>query len=163
MSIEIRDFRPDDFEALWRLDQECFPPGVSYSKQELKAYIRSRGTFTLVAVDSEKNAPRGFIVAHAGSTGHIITIDVSPVSRRDRVGSKLLAAAEDRLRAAGAQTVGLEAAVDNLSALSFYKKHGYSVVRTWPRYYSNGVDALVMKKKLQEDGEPGPGSGADQS
>jgi [ribosomal protein S18]-alanine N-acetyltransferase len=161
VSIAIRDFRPDDFEALWRLDQECFPPGVSYSKQELKAYIRSRGTFTLVAVDPENNGTRGFIVAHAGSTGHIITIDVSPQSRRERVGSKLLAAAEDRLRTAGAQAVGLETAVDNLSALSFYKKHGYSVVRTWPRYYANGVDALVMKKKLQLDRDTDPGDGAD--
>jgi [ribosomal protein S18]-alanine N-acetyltransferase len=161
VSIAIRDFRPDDFEALWRLDQECFPPGVSYSKQELKAYIRGRGAFTLVAVDPEKNGTRGFIVAHAGSTGHIITIDVSAQSRRERVGSKLLAAAEDRLRTAGAQAVGLETAVDNLSALSFYKKHGYSVVRTWPRYYANGVDALVMKKKFQVDREADPGDGAD--
>jgi len=157
VSIEIRDFRPDDFETLWRLDQECFPPGVSYSKQELKAYIRSRGTFTLVAVDSGKNRTCGFIVAHSGSTGHVITIDVSPRSRREKVGSKLLAAAEDRLRNAGAQTVGLETAVDNLSALAFYKKHGYSVVRTWPRYYSNGVDALVLKKEFQGDREPAPG------
>ncbi len=44
--------------------------------------------------------------------------------------------------------MGLETAVDNLAALAFYKRHGYSVVRTWPRYYSNGVDALVMKKEL---------------
>jgi ribosomal protein S18 acetylase RimI-like enzyme len=64
------------------------------------------------------------------------------------VGSQLLHAAEDRLRAAGSDAVGLETAVDNLAALSFYKRHGYSVVRTWPRYYSNGVDALVMKKEL---------------
>ena len=44
--------------------------------------------------------------------------------------------------------MGLETAVDNLAALSFYKRHGYNVIRTWPRYYSNGVDALVMKKEL---------------
>jgi [ribosomal protein S18]-alanine N-acetyltransferase len=64
------------------------------------------------------------------------------------VGSLLLQAGEDRLRAAGSRAVGLETAVDNLAALAFYKRHGYSVVRTWPRYYSNGVDALVMKKEL---------------
>jgi ribosomal protein S18 acetylase RimI-like enzyme len=64
------------------------------------------------------------------------------------VGSLLLRAAEDRLRAAGSRGAGLEVAVDNVSALSFYRRHGYSVVRTWPRYYSNGVDALVMKKEL---------------
>lgn len=144
----IREFRPEDFETLWRMDQECFPAGISYSKPELRAYIRSRGTFTLVGTQQPDGEPTGFIVAHAATTGHIITIDVAPAARRTGVGSVLLRAAEERLIAAGAHAVGLETAVDNLSALSFYKRHGYSVIRTWPRYYSNGVDALVMKKKL---------------
>ena len=48
--------------------------------------------------------------------------------------------------------VALETAVDNLPALSFYKRHGYAVVKTWPRYYSNGVDALVMRKELAPRG-----------
>jgi ribosomal protein S18 acetylase RimI-like enzyme len=41
--------------------------------------------------------------------------------------------------------------VDNISALSFYKRHGYSVISTSPRYYSNGVDALVLEKDLSAD------------
>ena len=148
MANNIRDFRPEDFDELWRMDQECFPPGVSYSKPELKAYIRQRGTFTLVA-DETNSGIRGFIVAHGGAkTGHIITIDVSPGGRRLGVGSLLLRAAEHRMRISGATAVSLETAVDNRSALSFYKHHGYSVIRTWPRYYSNGVDALVLKKEL---------------
>lgn len=134
------------------MDQQCFPAGISYSKQELRAYIRSRGTFTLVAEDGVKGETDGFIVTHAGRIGHIVTIDVSPGTRRAGIGTLLLQAAEDRLRSAGANAVGLETAVDNLSALSFYKKHGYSVVRTWPRYYSNGVDALVLKKNLSTAG-----------
>jgi len=141
----IRDFRPDDFETLWRMDQECFPPGIAYSRAELKAYVRHRQSFTLVADDGKI---AGFIVAHSAPTGHIITIDVLPAARRSGVGSMLLQAAEERLRAAGSKGVGLETAVDNISALSFYKRHGYSVVRTWPRYYSTGVDALVLKKAL---------------
>lgn len=144
----IRDFQPEEFDTLWRLDQECFPPGIAYSKQELKAYIRHRGAFTLVAIDSERGTTQGFIVGHAGRTGHIVTIDVSSAARRAGVGSALLRAAEERLRAASCQSVGLETAVDNLAALSFYKRHGYTVVRTWPRYYSNGVDALVLEKDL---------------
>jgi [ribosomal protein S18]-alanine N-acetyltransferase len=144
----IRDFKPEDFEKLWRLDQECFAPGIAYSKQELRAYIRHRGAFTLVAVDPDEGKTQGFIVAHAGPTGHIVTIDVSQKARRAGVGSTLLRSAEERLRDAGSQAVGLETAVDNLAALSFYKRHGYMVIRTWPHYYSNGVDALVLKKAL---------------
>ena len=83
-----------------------------------------------------------------GPTGHVITIDVDHGARRSGVGSLLLRAAEDRLRAEGSRAVGLETAVDNLAALAFYKRHGYNVIRTWPRYYSNGVDALVMRKEL---------------
>ncbi|HLW86180.1 MAG TPA: N-acetyltransferase [Candidatus Sulfotelmatobacter sp.] len=166
----IRDFRPDDFETLWQIDQECFSPGISYSRPELKFYIRRRGAFTLIAEDaaaaagaasgaSDKAAARirgetrdtriaGFIVTQTGRTGHVITIDVVARARRSGVGSQLLLAAEDRLRAAGSKHVALETAVDNLVALNFYKRHGYRVIETVPRYYSTGVDALRMKKDL---------------
>jgi len=152
----VRDFRPENLETLWRIDQACFPPGISYSRQELKFYVRRRGAITLIAAsDPEKSATlsangeiAGFIVAHPGNTGHIVTIDVVASARRSGVGSLLLRAAEDRLRSAGSRAVALETAVDNVSALAFYKRHGYSVVKTIPRYYSNGVDALVLQKDL---------------
>jgi [ribosomal protein S18]-alanine N-acetyltransferase len=145
----VRDYRPEEFETLWRLDQECFPPGISYSRLELKTYMRKRGSFTLVAADGNDTVV-GFIVAYAGKTGHIITIDVVAAARRAGVGSQLLQAAEDRLRAAESVAVSLETAVDNVSALAFYKRQGYNVIKTWPRYYSNGVDALVLRKELGE-------------
>ena len=144
----IRDFKPQDFERLWQIDQQCFPPGISYSRQQLKVYVRRKGSFTLVAVGRDGATVTGFIVAYGGPSGHIITIDVIAAARRSGVGSLLLRAAEERLQADGSRAVALETAVDNLGALSFYKRHGYSVVRTWPRYYSNGIDALVMRKEL---------------
>jgi len=144
----VRDFMAEDFDFLWRMDQECFPPGISYSKPELKSFIRHRGSFTLVSTDGPEGEIQGFIIGHCATTGHVITIDVSRKARRSGVGSRLLRAAEDRMRHAGCHWVGLETAVDNVSALSFYKRHGYNVIRTWPRYYSNGVDALVLRKEL---------------
>jgi ribosomal-protein-alanine N-acetyltransferase len=161
----IRDFEPADFDKLWRIDQDCFPPGISYSRAELKFYMRRPGSFTLLAieaaqpatdsVDKKKSSPpvanavAGFIVAEADRrNGHIVTIDVIASVRRSGVGSLLLRAAEDRLRAAQCRSVALETAVDNLSALQFYKRHAYSVIKTHPRYYSNGVDALVLEKAL---------------
>lgn len=154
---------------MWRVDQDCFPPGISYSRQELKFYLQRAKSFALVAVQvggfdgpngkGRRKLPTtaasspiaGFIVAEVGSrgSGHIITIDVVAGVRRSGVGSLLLRAAEDRLRAAGGRSVALETAVDNISALSFYKRHGYTVFRTFPRYYSNGVDALALKKEFE--------------
>jgi len=60
----------------------------------------------------------------------------------------LLDAAELRLRSAQCQLVRLETAVDNVAALLFYKRRGYNVLETIPRYYSNGMDALLLEKDL---------------
>lgn len=152
MEIALREFRRQDFNSLWRIDQECFAPGIAYSQLELAAYIQLRGAFTVVAepAGAGESPILGFIVAQANrrGIGHILTIDVPPASRRLGVGSKLLATAEERLRAASCHSVVLETAVDNASALAFYKRHGYSVVKTIPRYYSNGVDAFVLEKEI---------------
>lgn len=152
MEFSLRAFRPEDFDVLWQIDQRCFAPGIAYPRRELAAYMQRRGAFTIVAepVARKPAGVCGFIVAEAGrrGVGHIITIDVLPESRRGGLGSKLLAAAEKRLNHANCHRVALETAVDNASALAFYKRHRYSVVQMVPRYYSNGVDALVLEKDL---------------
>jgi [ribosomal protein S18]-alanine N-acetyltransferase len=172
VKFALREFRHDEFEALWRIDQQCFEPGISYSRLELATYLQRSGAFTLVADAAEVSqtgtlgsianqgrplvVPVGFIVAETGSrgTGHIITIDVLPSARGEGAGSQLLQAAEERLRDLHCQSVILETAVDNKPALSFYKRHHYAVIKTLPRYYSNGVDAFVLKKDLLSPPEP---------
>ncbi len=169
VEFALRDFRHEEFETLWRIDQQCFAPGISYSRLELATYLQRPGAFVLVADSSEVDAPSessshkqpsktavGFIVAETGSRGHghIITIDVLRHVRGVGVGSQLLQAAEHRLRGGGCHAVVLETAVDNKAGLSFYKRHRYTVIKTLPRYYANGVDAFVMKKDLLSPAQP---------
>ena len=168
MRFTVRQYRLEDFNTLWAIDQSCFDPEIAYSRYELQVYLRRPGAFTLVAdMDGQaqeplKNAPLanddpanqssilGFIITESSrrGIGHIITIDVRPEARRHHIGSALLDGAEKRLRAANCDTVRLETAVDNASALSFYKRHGYDVVKVIPHYYSNGLDALLLEKNL---------------
>jgi ribosomal-protein-alanine N-acetyltransferase len=160
----IRAYRPKDFRSLWEIDQSCFPPGISYTQLELKTYIRHPSSFTLVAeqMGSDQKAVQGegeslltsevlgFLVADSAvrGRGHIITIDVRESGRRFGIGSALLNSAEEEFRAAHCAVVRLETAVDNVAALSFYKRHAYTVIKSIPRYYSNGVDALLLEKDL---------------
>ena len=160
VQFTVRQYRPEDFLTLWQIDQACFPPEISYTALELEMFIHRSGSFTLVA-EAAQEAPReqpppevnpsilGFLIAAMRRhSGHLITIDVRSEARRFRVGSALLDAAESRMRQGNCPVVRLETAVDNRAALSFYKRHAYSVVKVVPRYYSNGVDALVLEKKL---------------
>jgi ribosomal-protein-alanine N-acetyltransferase len=160
VQFTVRQYQPEDFKTLWRIDQACFPPDIAYTPAELRVFIQRSGAFTLVAEASPEAAPEspgpdlrlsilGFLVAvYRRQAGHLITIDVASEARRHRVGSALLDAAEGRMRTGNCEVVRLETAVDNRAALSFYKRHGYSITKVVPRYYSNGVDALVLEKKL---------------
>jgi len=151
MKFRLRDFHGKDFDTLWKIDQQCFPAGIAYSRFELKVYMKRRNSFTLVAEGGESAAVLGFIVAECARqrSGHIITIDVLPVARRSGIGAELLRAAETRLAAAGCERVMLETAVDNTAALAFYKRQSYFLIKTIPRYYGNDVDAFVMQKDLR--------------
>jgi ribosomal-protein-alanine N-acetyltransferase len=168
VQFKVRDYHPEDFNTLWAIDQSCFDPEIAYSRYELQVYLRRPGAFTLIAdldgqgLQARKNGPLSkevassqssilaFVVAESSprGMGHIITIDVRPAIRRHHVGSALLNAAEHRLRTAKCHAVRLETAVDNASAISFYKRHGYDVIKVIPHYYSTGVDALLLEKNL---------------
>ena len=147
----LRDYRDADFETLWQLDQECFPPELAYSRTELAGYIRRRGSVTVVAELEGEIA--GYIVAERGGrkVGHIITLDVRTQARRAGLGSKLMSAAEERLRALGCSSLLLEVAVDNAAAIAFYHRLGYATLATIPRYYNDQTDALLLGKKLTRE------------
>jgi len=151
--ITIRDFREGEFRLLWQLDQECFPRGIAYSQRELNTYMNMLGTFTLVAEAEAENGSKrlaGFLVGqrHKRGIGHVVTIDVSPSFRREGVGSLLMSEAETRLHLQGCHSVFLETAVDNATAIAFYKRLGYTILKTLPRYYLRDLDAYLLGKRL---------------
>lgn len=143
----LRAFKHEDLETLFKIDSACFPPGVSYSMDELRAFIMHRNSKTWVALEDGKAA--GFLIAQIAPTSsvHIITIDVNGVARRQGIGSGLMAAAEEWAGRLGARQVTLETAEDNHAAQAFYAKLGYSKVEKVEGYYGNGTAAWVMVKR----------------
>lgn len=146
--MQLRAFRPDDLETLYKIDSGCFPPGVSYTLDELESFITRRGSRTWVAEESERIV--GFLIAQMTRfpSVHVVTIDVVEKARRRGVGAALMDAAEAWARSLGARQVSLEAAENNHAAQAFYEKRQYAKVRQVAHYYADGAAAWVMVKRL---------------
>jgi len=147
MAVKIREYEARDFTTIHKLDQQCFVPGISYSKWSLQYFLSLPSACCLLAEDEKKVA--GFVLAETHPPlAHIITLDVSPAHRRKSVGTLLLAAMEKHFAFHGAETVLLETAVDNEPAIAFWKHHGYCTEAVRKRYYLGRIDAFEMRKRL---------------
>lgn len=148
--MQLRDYRPEDFDAICQIDRLCFEPGISYDPEEVEGWLGQRGSFVLVAEDGAQARLAGFVLARRTSArlGHIITIDVLPEYRRSGIGKDLMQQAEHRLQAMGVRRIRLEVSVENQAALRFYEKLGYQLAGRIPRYYLDRIDAWAMQREL---------------
>ena len=154
MPWKLRPYQSRDFAALHRLDQDCFPPGISYTKAGLRYFLNQNGAQCLVAEECRRIV--GFLVAEENRPlAHIITLDVEEGQRKRGVGGALLAEMEGILDARGVREILLEAAVNNESAVAFWRTHGYRSEAILKRYYLGRVDAYEMRKVLPGAGEAG--------
>ena len=168
----LRDYQHGDFEELYRIDTDCFPSGIAYSRGELQSYVQRKQSFCILAesaaaeaggdagqmnqVAAEAAASKrreriaGFVVVevHREGYGHVITLDVRQGFRRHQLGTLLMQAAEARTRKLGGFMMVLETAVNNAAALAFYERHRYKILKRLPRYYSHNLDALFLTKRL---------------
>ena len=143
----VRVYQRGDFDALYKLDQSCFPRGISYSKTTLRYFLTLSSAECLLAVEGSDIA--GFILSELDRPlAHIITLDVAEAHRRSGVGSLLLNAAENRFSARGVRMVFLETAVNNHAAVNFWSLHGYIKEGILKRYYLNRIDGYEMRKIL---------------
>jgi ribosomal protein S18 acetylase RimI-like enzyme len=179
--FHLRDYQQGDFEELYRIDTDCFQPGIAYSRGELQSYVQRKQSFCIIAelepaaseasdvagqinevpvklasaaakpaASKKKERIAGFVVVelHREGIGHVITLDVRRDFRRNRLGTLLMEAAEARIRKLGGFMMQLEAAINNATALAFYERHRYRVLRRLPRYYAHNLDALLLTKRL---------------
>jgi ribosomal-protein-alanine N-acetyltransferase len=153
--VRVRDYDRSDFESMWRLDQECFPRGIAYSKSELRDFLTPKTAETIVV---ERD---GHLVAfvlgwrRGRGLGQVITLDVTASARRQGLGRRLMVELEGRFRAAGITRVELETAVTNTPAIRFYERLGFWKVAQLRSYYGPGLHAWRMQKTL-ETAQPGP-------
>jgi [ribosomal protein S18]-alanine N-acetyltransferase len=147
VALTTRAYRKTDFTVIYALDQECFPPGISYSKWTLRYYLNLPAAICLLAEDDGQLA--GFILAESiPPMAHIITLDISPEHRRKSVGSLLLGEVERHFLKRKIESVLLQTAVNNEAGIAFWQHHGYRTEAVLKRYYLGRIDAFEMRKSL---------------
>ena len=159
--IHLRGVERSDLDALFTLDQQCFRPGIAYSRAVLRYYLTHPRSISIIAEDDSTKAILGFIIAESyleqgRGIGHIITIDVAPSERRKGLGGRLMNAMLDRLTGAGTAILRLEVAIDNIDAQGFYRRLGFSQTGRIRGFYLGRLDALVMEKNLDSISGSGP-------
>ncbi len=99
-----------------------------------------------------ESQPLGLILdLIAAEHAEILTLGVAPGARRQGIARMLLDDLFRRARLAGAHSVGLEAAADNLPARRLYEACGFAQMGQRPGYYRRAgaiVDALVFRRTL---------------
>lgn len=133
-----------DLNQLRQLERLCFPQDA-WPLLDLIGVLAMPNVVRLKAV--EEPLMVGFIAAEvrkAENTAWIATLGVLPDYRRQGIGRTLLSMCEERLET---RRICLNVRVSNAAAVKLYEDFGYVPNGSWPRYYEDGEDALVMEKR----------------
>ena len=142
-----------EIDAIFEIEQKCFPGKVGYSKRQLEHLILNSNSDCLV--EKLDGVIRAFLIVtyRQGSlTCTIETIDVDPAFKNMGIGLRLLKAAEIDMKRRGMRWSQLEVSEGNEAALKVYKNAGYTFKERLEGYYKfehNGTrNALRMVKEL---------------
>lgn len=130
------------------LDAVCFPADIAYSRMEMFYFVSHRDSITRIAESGGKIM--GFAIGRfvAPASAHVLTLDVDPAARRNRIGTSLMEVLHAEFCRLGAEASFLEVDVANNAARRFYEGLQYRYLELLPDYYQGRSDAFRMVRKL---------------
>jgi ribosomal-protein-alanine N-acetyltransferase len=155
-SYALRQFNSADLDSVMAINRVCLPENYA----------------PYFFIDTFNTLPETFIVAEAqgvvvgyimcrmehgfsdlrrlrfSKKGHIISVAVMPDYRNQGIGYSLVEKALTALMGLQADECYLEVRLNNDPAINLYRKMGFEITRTVPRYYYDSSDAYVMTKVL---------------
>jgi len=126
MSMEIRSFEDDDGDAVVELWSRCGllrPWNNPHKDIERKRRVQ-RSLFLIGTI--EEKVVGSVMVGYDGHRGWINYLAVDPAHQRSGFGRALMDAAEQQLRRIGCPKINLQIRRDNLEAIAFYERIGYT-------------------------------------
>lgn len=146
----IRNFRLEDLQRVLEIEERSF--GVdAYDMVTFLQLHRLCGDLFLVA--ELEGRVVGYSVtcieySSGGIVAHVHSIAVDPECRGKGVGGMLMEETFRRLRERGVRDVVLEVSTANETGLSFWRKLGFTPVGVKKKFYLDGSDAIIMRRRI---------------
>jgi len=149
--VTLRAMSGADIPAVHLLECRLFPVDAWPLHMFLDELAQTETRHYLVAEAA------GEIVGYAGlmciePIADVQTIAVVPECEGQGIGSALLTELIAESRRRRAADVLLEVRADNPRAQQLYRRFGFEQIHVRPRYYRDGVDALIMRLQLPDSG-----------
>ncbi|GAA3128493.1 ribosomal protein S18-alanine N-acetyltransferase [Nonomuraea salmonea] len=148
--MRLRPMTEADLPAVMEIERVTFPLDAwseGMMRGELDEIPRTRH-YVVALVDDEIVAYAG--LAAAADQADVQTIAVLEKHQRNGIGSAMLTELLAEARRRGAREIFLEVRADNPRAQSVYRRFGFEEIGTRRRYYDDGTDAIMMRKRLDD-------------
>jgi ribosomal-protein-alanine N-acetyltransferase len=146
MTLSIVPLRWWHIARVSEIEQELFPDDA-WSVEQFWQELAQDTRRYIAALDDDD------VVGYAGTfilppDSDLQTIAVRNDQQGRGVARKLLARLVDAASAQGSTHMILEVRADNLRGIDVYKRAGFERISTRAGYYPDGVDALIMRRRL---------------
>lgn len=149
---EIQTASPPDLQALWDIEKRAFDYDI-LTVDRMRYLINSKTALVAAAVSN--STPVGYMILLTRKNSRVLRIyslAILPEVRRLGFAGELLNYAEKQGAGRGLETVHLEVHANNRAALIFYLSAGYSLYGRRDRYYTDGSQALLLRKMISHTG-----------
>jgi len=156
MTVGVRPAGPDDAAAVAALEREALGRDA-WSENLVTEAVGGRIPTTLCLVATTPAAPQeplvettiGYVaVSIVADVAELQRIAVAATHRRTGVATALLRRVEREAGDRHADRVLLEVRDDNVVALAFYARQGFTELDRRPRYYADGTTAIVLSRNV---------------
>jgi len=146
---QIRLASEHDVAELVRLEQVAFETD-RFTKDQIDYLLtRSRATVFVIELGSTVAGAAYVLWRKRHGAARLYNIAVDPHFQGMKLGAKLLEECELEAARRGCRAMTLEVRQDNERAITFYERKGFTVTRSLPDYYEDGMAGLKMARDIK--------------
>lgn len=151
MNLELSPMTKSEVAEVKALEDKLFPVDA-WSAELFHNELAEVGISREVMVAKLDGTIVGYIsLRYVGNEGDVVTIAVDQSVQKQGVGTAMMNWLESRARALGVKDLFLEVRSDNIPAIAMYLARDFERIDLRRNYYESGVDAYVMRKRLDRD------------